>query len=95
MGYAVQAALPPLITADFFEGRSYGSIFGTLMIFVGAGGAFGAWLAGFVYDLTGSYVPVFIAMILCAILSCLNIWRAAPRKIRRVPGKVRLDGGLI
>ena len=95
MGYAVQAALPPLITADFFEGRSYGSIFGTLMIFVGAGGAFGAWLAGFVYDLTGSYVPVFIVMILCAILSCLNIWRAAPRKIRRVPGKVRLDGGLI
>lgn len=95
MGYAVTAALPPLIAADFFEGRSYGSIFGTLMIFVGAGGAFGAWLAGFVYDLTGSYVPVFIAMILCALLACLNIWRAAPRKIRRVPGKVRLDGGLI
>lgn len=95
MGYAVTAALPPLIAADFFEGRSYGSIFGTLMIFVGAGGAFGAWVAGFVYDLTGSYVPVFIAMILCALLACLNIWRAAPRKIRRVPGKVRLDGGLI
>jgi MFS family permease len=95
MGYAVTAALPPLIAADFFEGRSYGSIFGTLMIFVGAGGAFGAWFAGFVYDLMGSYVPVFIVMIFCALLACLNIWMAAPRKIRRVPGKAHLGGGLI
>jgi MFS family permease len=95
MGYAVTAALPPLIAADFFEGRTYGSIFGTLMIFVGVGGAFGAWFAGLVYDLVGSYVPVFIMMILCGLFACHNIWRAAPRKVRRVPGKVRLNGGLI
>jgi MFS family permease len=87
MGYAATAALPPLITADFFEGKAYGGIFGSLMIFVGAGGAFGVWFAGFVYDQVGSYVPVFIILILCALFSCLNIWRAAPRKIRMVPGK--------
>ena len=87
MGYAVTAALPPLITADYFEGHAYGSIFGSLMAFVGVGGALGAWFAGFLYDGIGSYLPVFIILILCALFSCLNIWRAAPRKIRRVPGK--------
>jgi MFS family permease len=86
MGYAVTAALPPLITADFFEGHAYGGIFGSLMIFVGVGGAFGAWFAGFLYDLVGSYVPVFVILVLCALFSCLNIWQAAPRKIRTVPG---------
>jgi OFA family oxalate/formate antiporter-like MFS transporter len=87
MGYAVQAALPPLITADFFEGQGYGGIFGILMIFVGIGGAFGVWFAGFLYDQIGSYVPVFIITILCAFFSCLNIWWAAPRRIRMVSGK--------
>jgi len=87
MGYAVQAALPPLITADFFEGHAYGGIFGTLMIFVGIGGAFGVWFAGFLHDQTGSYVPVFIITIICAFFSCLNIWWVAPGKIRIVPGK--------
>ena len=87
MGYAVQAALPPLITADFFEGHAYGGIFGTLMIFVGIGGAFGVWFAGFLHDQTGSYVPVFIITIICAFFSCLSIWWAAPRRIRMVPGK--------
>jgi len=87
MGYAVQAALPPLITADFFEGHAYGGIFGTLMVFIGIGGAFGVWFAGFLYDQIGSYVPVFIITIICAFFSCLNIWWAAPGKIRIVPGK--------
>ena len=87
MGYAVHAALPPLITADFFEGQGYGGIFGIFMIFIGIGGAFGVWFAGFLHDQIGSYVPVFIITIICAFFSCLNIWRAAPGKIRVVPGK--------
>jgi MFS family permease len=87
MGYAVHAALPPLITADFFEGQGYGRIFGVFMIFIGIGGAFGAWFAGFLFDYLGSYVPVFIILIVCAFFSCLSIWWAAPRKIRAVPGK--------
>lgn len=87
MGYAVIAALPPLIIADLFEGHAYGGIFGTIMMLSGLGGASGAWFAGFIYDRTGSYVPVFIIMAVFALFSCLNVWQAAPRKIRRVPGK--------
>lgn len=87
MGYSVVAALPPLITADFFEGRSYGGIFGSLSILIGAGGAFGAWFAGFIYDQMGNYVPVFIVMAASALMASLNIWLAAPRKIKQVPGR--------
>jgi len=87
LGYAVAAALPPLITADFFEGQAYGGIFGTLMIFVGLGGASGAWFAGFIYDQVGSYLPVFIILIAFIFFSCFLIWWAAPRRIRMVPGK--------
>jgi MFS family permease len=89
MGYAATAALPPIITADFFEGRTYGGIFGTLILLNGMGGASGAWFAGFLHDRVGSYVPAFIIMIACALFSCLNIWKAAPRRIRNVPGKRR------
>ncbi|NWG01558.1 MAG: MFS transporter [Syntrophaceae bacterium] len=87
MGYASTAALPPLITADFFEGKAYGGIFGWLMMVVGIGGAFGAWFAGFLYDHLGSYVPIFAMMMIGVFFSCLSIWWAGPRKIRLVPGK--------
>jgi len=39
------AALLRSSTADFFEGRRYGGIFGTLMILNGVGGAAGNWFA--------------------------------------------------
>ena len=93
LGYATQAALPPLIAADFFDGKTYGGIFGTFIFFIGIGGALGAWFAGFLYDQTGSYLPVFVILIVCALISCLNVWKAAPRKIRRVSGKVELNSG--
>ena len=91
MGYASTAALPPLITADLFEGRAYGGIFGWLMMLVAMGGAFGAWFAGFLYDRLGSYVPVFVILMAGAFFSCLCIWWAAPRRIRAVPGKRKGD----
>jgi MFS family permease len=87
MGYAGMAVLPPLITADFFEGRAYGSIFGTIFILNSVGGAFGAWFGGFLHDHVGNYISFFIIVIACALFACFNIWIAAPRKIRIVPGK--------
>lgn len=89
LGYAVTATHPPLITADIFEGPAFGKIFGSVQIFNGAGGAFGAWFAGFVYDVAGSYLPVFVILIIFALFSSLGIWLAAPSKIRRVPGQAK------
>jgi MFS family permease len=87
LGYAGTASLPPLIIADFFEGRAYGRIIGAILVFNGIGGAFGAWVAGFLYDQMRSYVPFLVMMIACALFACLFVWIAAPRKVRIVPGK--------
>ena len=93
LGYAAVTALSPLIAADFFEGRAYGSIFGALFMSVSVGGACGVWFTGFLYDQARSYVPAFIILIACTLCALVNIWMAAPRKVRRVPGKKvrRLD----
>jgi len=90
MGYSGVVVLPSLITADFFEGRAYGSIFGTIFLLYSVGGAFGTWFCGFLYDRMGSYTPFFIIAVACALFACFNIWIAAPRKIRMVPGKKAL-----
>jgi len=87
LGYAVITALPPLVAADFFEGHAYGRIFGALMMLNCVGGASGAWFTGFLYDQVKSYVPAFIILIGCTLCALVNIWAAAPRKIRVVPGK--------
>jgi MFS family permease len=87
MGYAVMAAVPPLIIADFFAGKTYGGIFGTLMMLNGIGGGFGAWIAGLLHDRMKSYLPVFVILIIFALLSCICIWGAAPRKSKMVPVK--------
>ena len=85
LGYSVTTTLPPIMAADFFEGKSFGAIFGTLMTFNGIGGAFGAWFAGFVYDHTETYLFVFVLTMACYSFACINVWRAAPRKVRAVP----------
>ena len=87
MGYAVTAAFPPIVTADFFGGRTYGRVFGTTMVFTGLGGASGAWFAGVMYDHLRSYLYVFILMIICILAACYMLWMAAPRKIRGRPPK--------
>jgi MFS family permease len=88
MGYAVNASLPPLVAADFFEGKTYGGIFGSLMMLMSMGAAFGAWFAGFLFDQLGSYLPLFgLVILLFCPLAGFNFWKAAPRKIRVVPGK--------
>ena len=89
-GYAVTAALPPVITGDFFGGRTYGRIFGTLMIANGLGGGLGIWGAGYIHDQTKNYVPAFLLVIGCFILSAYLIWRAAPLKIKGA-GKKRME----
>ena len=87
MGYAGIAVLPPLVTVDLFEGRAYGSIFGTIYILYTVGGAFGAWSGGFFYDQVGSYTSFLFIVIGCTLFACFNIWIAAPRKIRNVAAK--------
>src|SRR5262244_3344660 len=53
-GYSLTSVMGP-IPAEIFEGPHFGSIFGTLMVAAILGGAAGPWVAGIVYDATGTY----------------------------------------
>jgi MFS family permease len=77
------------IPAEIFEGRHYGSIFGTLMFAGLCGGAAGPWVGGAVHDRTGGYALAFWIGIAASALSAVAIWLAAPRKVRAVAGRIR------
>lgn len=84
LGYAVSAPLWPIVTSDLFAGRHFGSIYGFITLFSGFGNALGAWLGGYVYDLTGSYAIAFGVAVLGKLASAGALWIVAPRKVRRV-----------
>jgi len=84
MGWGVTAPMFMAVAADLFKGRIFGLIFGFLEAGIGIAGAFGAWIAGFIFDKTQSYQLAFILVIVTSLLSCLFCWFAAPRKYRGV-----------
>jgi MFS family permease len=91
LGYGVTSVIGA-IPAEIFQGRHYGTIFGTLMLASIGGGAVGPWLTGAVHDATGSYTIAFWIGIGASLLSVIAIWLAAPRKVRMVAGRVARVG---
>jgi MFS family permease len=89
LGYGLTSVVGA-IPAEIFQGRHYGSIFGTLMLSAIGGGAVGPWVTGVIYDATGSYTPAFWIAMGFSALSAVAIWLAAPRKVRVVAGRVHL-----
>jgi MFS family permease len=88
LGYGLTSVMGA-IPAEIFEGRHFGSIFGTVMLSAILGGAAGPWAAGAIHDSAGSYVPAFWLAGGCSAVSALVIWMAAPRKVRAVAGRAR------
>ena len=87
LGYGL-ASVFGAIPAELFQGKHYGTIFGTLSLASIVGGAIGPWVAGALYDRTGSYVLAFWLAIGASVVSAVAMWLAAPRKVRAVAGRV-------
>ena len=85
---SVFAAIP----AELFQGRHYGSVFGTLSLAIGFGSGAGPWVTGWLHDRTGDYVLAFEVGIAASLISAVAIWLAAPRKVRLVAGRVPRAG---
>jgi MFS family permease len=86
LGYGLTSVMGP-IPAEIFEGRHYGSIFGSVMFAAILGGAAGPWITGVLYDVTGTYSIAFCIAAGSSLISLLAIWRAAPGKVRAVAGR--------
>jgi MFS family permease len=87
LGYAMTSVLGPIV-AEIYEGPHFGAIFGTLMLAAIGGGAVGPWVTGLIYDVSGSYIGAFWLALMLACLSAGAIFLAAPRKVRRVAGRI-------
>jgi MFS family permease len=73
------------VIADIFSGPKVGLIFGFLEISFGLGSAFGAWIGGYLFDLTGSYRWPFSLCLLCFAISGLAIHACSKWQGRQVP----------
>jgi MFS family permease len=85
LGFGARGPIITAIAAARFPGRRFGAIYGYMSVGNGVGGALGPWLAGALFDLTGSYrIPFLIATLFCAAGS-VCFWLAEPRSTRVVP----------
>jgi MFS family permease len=92
LGYGLTSIMGAVVV-EIFQGKHYGSIFGTIMLAALAGGAAGPWVTGALHDLSGTYTLAFVIGIGVSALSAVAIWQAGPRKIRAVAGQLhKLQG---
>lgn len=87
LGYACTSIMGAVVL-EIFQGRNFGSIFGTLMLAALAGGASGPWVTGALHDYFGNYTVAFVIGIVVSLLGALTIWMASPGKIRAVTGRL-------
>jgi MFS family permease len=81
LGQGSRALVLSAISADIFHGKHFGAIFGYFTFSIGVGGALGAWLGGFLFDLTHSYVVPFWVSLACLVVSMLIVL-ASSRTVR-------------
>jgi MFS family permease len=74
IGYSVTAFVVPAMMSDRFRGPRFGSIFGATQVASALGSALGAWLAGRIFDATGSYALAFTLAAAAAAVAALSVW---------------------
>lgn len=93
-GYGAAAPLFPSVVADLFFGKSFGLIVAVIFLGASVGGSLGPLVMGLLRDISGDYDISFEFALVMLWVSCVLIWLAAPRKIRRVgrAQSVKADG---
>jgi MFS family permease len=70
-GIAYGGAFPVVnvIVTESFGGKQLGTVFGVISVVSGIGSLVGPWLAGYVFDHTGSYSIAFLAAAGCSMIA--------------------------
>jgi MFS family permease len=82
VGYSVTASLTPAMMSDRFSGPHFGSIVGVGLMGAAVGSALGPWLAGRLYDASGSYTIAFLIAAGCGVVAVVAGWRARMLRVR-------------
>ena len=75
--------------SDIFNIRNFGSVTGFILSGMGVGAAFGPWLGGYIYDLSGSYRPAFLLSLICVAVSTIMFVGARPGKANSIGSLAR------
>jgi MFS transporter, OFA family, oxalate/formate antiporter len=67
LGNAMGAVMPPLITSEIYGPQKYGEVYGYISSATQLGLTFGSILVASIFDITGSYKPAWIVMILLTV----------------------------
>jgi MFS family permease len=89
LGYGGMAPIAPAAASDLFSGPAFSTIFGTVYAALCLGIASGAWVAGRIFDATGSYALAFWVALGMAVLSPALLWVVAPRRPNPPPAQRR------
>jgi MFS transporter, OFA family, oxalate/formate antiporter len=72
--YGAEVTQIPLVIGRFFGVKNMATLMGICVLGVNVGGAFGAWLAGWIFDYTDSYRWAFISGAAAAIVSVVMVY---------------------
>jgi MFS family permease len=82
LGYSVTASLIPAMVSDRFSGPHFGAIVGIGLLGSAVGSAVGPWMAGYLFDRTGSYAAAFAIAAACGVAAGAAGWRARALRVR-------------
>jgi MFS family permease len=74
LSFGARGPMVGATAARIFQGRSFGVIFGTIMVGSGLGVAAGTFIGAKLHDLTGGYTAVFLFSGFCVVLGALPFW---------------------
>ncbi len=81
-GYSVTASLIPAMASDRFSGPHFSAVIGIGLFGSAVGSALGPWLAGWLFDLSGTYaLPLSIAAV-CGVLAGAAAWGLRVLRLR-------------
>jgi len=91
LGFGTRSPVMASLAATKFSGPNFGVIFGAMTLGHGSGGALGPWLAGWLFDMTGTYRWVFLIATVAALLGNVGIFLAehSPGLARPHPAEVK------
>jgi hypothetical protein len=82
LGLGAEVDLVAYLSSRYFGLRSYGAIFGTIWAVFGVSGGLGAYLMGFGFAKTGSYVVPLSGFFCAAVLAAILILMLGPYRYR-------------
>jgi MFS family permease len=74
VAYGGEVTQIPLVISRFFGTKVMATLMGVVLFITGFGGAAGPWIAGKIYDVTGSYNWAFIIGIIASAICIVMVW---------------------